>query len=466
MPSKKTKIREDGIPDIAFERGLPASVDAERSILGAILLDNAAYYEADVITYNDFVLDSHQRIFAGIARLMEEGHAVDMVTLAEDLYMRKEVEAVGGVAYIASLTEGLPRRLSIEEYVRIVRDKSQLRRLINVCSLAITQAADQSITADELLTETDLGLLEISADTPTEAEPIAKACADEVALIEEIQASRNPVRAIPTGVETLDDGLGGGWAEGELAVVAGRAGQGKSSLAIQAIVECGRRGIPAHFFQLEMTRTHVLRRMWSCMTGIPLERLMKKIAWLREDEKTLLAQAQQETARFPLMLDVNAYLTKQQILSRARISQRRYGTRFFVIDYMQKIRFELNAEFRSIEVGDTAKLLAAFAKNERVTILALSSLTDKGGRAVDSEPNLSDLRLSGDIQFEASTVVLIHRERADGQRLKREGQLLIPKQRNGGTGSISIVYDDCSTFQPHAADIERKRKAQQQELYA
>ncbi len=331
MPSKKTKICKDGLPDVVFERGLPASVDAERTILGAILLDNEAYFEADLITYNDFSLGSHQRIFARIAELMEEGHAVDIVTLSENLRMRKEVAAIGGIAYLASLIEGLPRRLSIAEYVRIVRDKSQLRRTINVCANAITQAADQSVVAEDLLTETDLRLLEISADSMSEAEPIAKACTDEAALIEEIRASRNPVRAIPTGVETLDDGLGGGWAEGELAVIAGRAGMGKSSLAIQAIVECGRAGVPSHFFQLEMTRSQVLRRMWSCMTGIPLERLMKKIAWLREDEKTLLRIAQQETARFPLMLDVNAYLTKQQILSRARISQRRHGTRFFVM---------------------------------------------------------------------------------------------------------------------------------------
>ncbi|MGH9588522.1 MAG: replicative DNA helicase, partial [Acidobacteriaceae bacterium] len=149
--------------DISFERGLPASVDAERSILGAILLDNYAFNEAaEKLRAEDFALDSHQRIFARMAELIDAGHAVDIVTLSEELARRKEVEAVGGVAYIASLTEGLPRRLSIEEYVRIVKDKSLLRQLIRICSDSITRASDQSEEALEVLNAAESSLLEVS----------------------------------------------------------------------------------------------------------------------------------------------------------------------------------------------------------------------------------------------------------------------------------------------------------------
>src|SRR6202008_1772199 len=145
-------------PDIAFERGLPASIDAERSILGAILLENHSYNEAaERIGAEDFALDSHRRIFSRMAELIDAGRAVDIVTLAEELAKRKEVEAVGGVAYLASLTEGLPRRLSIEEYVRIVKDKSLLRQLINICSTAITRAADQGEEAFDVLNAAESG---------------------------------------------------------------------------------------------------------------------------------------------------------------------------------------------------------------------------------------------------------------------------------------------------------------------
>src|SRR5579862_3587516 len=148
---------------VEFEKGLPASIDAERSILGAILLDNHAYNEAaEKIRADDFSLDSHRRIFSRMAELIDAERTVDIVTLAEELARHKEVEAVGGVAYLASLTEGLPRRPSIEEYVRIVKDKSLLRQLINICSTAITRAADQSEDALEILNAAETDLLEVT----------------------------------------------------------------------------------------------------------------------------------------------------------------------------------------------------------------------------------------------------------------------------------------------------------------
>ena len=155
--------------DTVFERGLPASVDAERSILGAIMLDNACFYQCADLAGRSFALDSHQRIFARIGEMMDANRAVDIVTLAEELAKRKETESIGGVAYLASLTEGLPRRLSIEEYVEIVRDKWQLRSMIGVCSTAITRAADQSENAADLVAEIDRQLLEIAHTSGTEA---------------------------------------------------------------------------------------------------------------------------------------------------------------------------------------------------------------------------------------------------------------------------------------------------------
>ncbi|MGA7886632.1 MAG: DnaB-like helicase N-terminal domain-containing protein, partial [Acidobacteriaceae bacterium] len=150
-------------PDIEFERGLPASPDAERTILGAVLLDNTAWSEASsVIRAEDFALTAHQRVFARMGELIDRGRVVDTVTLSEELARRKEIESVGGVAWLVSLTEGLPRRLSIEEYVRIVKDKSLLRQLINVCSTAISRAADQSEEALDVLNAAETSLLEVS----------------------------------------------------------------------------------------------------------------------------------------------------------------------------------------------------------------------------------------------------------------------------------------------------------------
>src|SRR5579859_5053402 len=145
------------------DQGLPANIDAEKTILGAILLDNAAHSEAsEKIDADDFSLDSHRRIFLRMTDLMNSQRPVDIVTLAEELAKNKEVESVGGVAYLASLTEGLPRRPVIEEYIRIVKDKSLLRRLMMICSTAIARAADQSEPALEVLGAAEAGLLEVS----------------------------------------------------------------------------------------------------------------------------------------------------------------------------------------------------------------------------------------------------------------------------------------------------------------
>ena len=151
------------IPDLTLDSGLPANVDAEKTILGAILLDNAAHSEAaEKLESDDFSLDSHRRIFLRMSELMDAQHAVDIVTLANELTRYKEVDAVGGVAYLASLTEGLPRRPVIEEYIRIVKDKSLLRKLMAICSMAIARAADQGESALDVLGAAESQLMEVT----------------------------------------------------------------------------------------------------------------------------------------------------------------------------------------------------------------------------------------------------------------------------------------------------------------
>src|ERR1700739_2493106 len=173
------------IPDFRLDAGLPANIDAEKTILGAILLDNAAHAEAsERLTADDFSLDSHQRIFQRMTDLREEQRAIDIVTLAEELARYKEIEAVGGVAYLASLTEGLPRRPVIEEYIRIVKDKSLLRRLMSICSAAIPRAAHESTTALEVLGDAEAKLLEVSEKGITRGlQPLDQIVADSFGSI-------------------------------------------------------------------------------------------------------------------------------------------------------------------------------------------------------------------------------------------------------------------------------------------
>ncbi|MCU1313055.1 MAG: Replicative helicase, partial [Acidobacteriaceae bacterium] len=243
-------------PDIALERGMPASPDAERSILGAILLENAHYHEAaeKKLTADDFSLDSHRRIFGRMDELIGAGRHVDLVTLVEELARRKEVESVGGVAYIASLTEGLPRRISIEEYVRIVKDKSLLRQLIHVCNTAMTQAVDQSEDALEVLNAAESALLEVSERGLTrDFSNIPSIVKQHFGTIDNIWKLKREVTGLATHFKDFDR-MTSGLQPAELIIIAARPSMGKTAWAIniaqRAALEDGK---VVGIFSLEMS---------------------------------------------------------------------------------------------------------------------------------------------------------------------------------------------------------------------
>src|ERR1700678_3786194 len=189
-----------------FDQGLPASIDAEKTILGAILLDNAAHSEAaEKLEADDFSLDSHKRIYIRMSELMDEQRAVDIVTLSHQLAKFKEVESVGGVAYLASLTEGLPRRPVIEDYIRIVKDKSMLRRLMGICSTAIAKAADQSQDAIGVLDETESQLLEVSDSGLNQGlQPIEIVVRDSFGSIDNLYKHAREITGLATHLVDLD----------------------------------------------------------------------------------------------------------------------------------------------------------------------------------------------------------------------------------------------------------------------
>src|ERR1700723_386416 len=251
------------IPDLTLDTGLPANVEAEKTILGAILLDNAAHSEAaEKLEPEDFSLDSHRRIFMRMSELMNAQRAVDIVTLAHELARFKEVEAVGGVAYLASLTEGLPRRPSIEEYVRIVKDKSLARQLISICNTAITRAADQSEEALVVLDAAESGLLEVSERGITRGfAGIPEIVRDSFGTIDNLYAQQKEVTGLATHYTQFDKMTSGRQAS-DLLIIAPRPSMGKTAWAINIAENAAvRDGKVVAIFSLEMSKDSLLPRM-------------------------------------------------------------------------------------------------------------------------------------------------------------------------------------------------------------
>jgi replicative DNA helicase len=451
-------------PDIAFERGLPASIDAERSILGAILLDNHAYNEAaEKLVAGDFALDSHQRIFARIGELMDASRAVDIVTLAEELAKRKEVESIGGVAYLASLTEGLPRRLSIEEYVRIVKDKSLLRQLINICSMSITRAADQSEEALEILNAAETDLLEVTEKGITRGfTGIPEIVRGSFGTIDNLYKEGREVTGLATHFDEYDR-MTSGLQKSELTIIAARPSMGKTALAINIAQNAAVRAAKTvAVFSLEMSKESLLRRMLASEALVDSQKIQK--GFLGRDDHAKLSSALERLVESHIFIDDTPGISLSEMRAKARrLRQTMGGLDLIVIDYLQLMSASIPGpgqrryENRTQEVSAISRGLKALAKEMNLPVIALSQLSraseQRGG---DKKPMLSDLRESGSIEQDADVVAFIHRESyynrdENGQPdpdTANKAEIIIAKQRNGPTGSVHLAYmSKCTRFE-------------------
>ena len=451
-------------PNIEFERGLPASLDAERSILGAILLDNHSYNEAaERLTRDDFALEAHRRIFTRMAELVDRGNAVDLVTLSEELARHKEVESIGGVAYLASLTENLPRRLSIEEYVRIVKDKSLLRQLIQVCSSAIAQAADQSDEALEVLNAAESALLEVTEHGIQRGfAGIPEIVRDSFGTIDNLYKEGREVTGLATHFDEFDR-MTSGLQKSELTIIAARPSMGKTAWAINIAQNAAVRGnAVVAVFSLEMSKESLLRRMLASEALVDSQKIQKGFL-LRDDQEKLTA-ALERLVESRIFIDDTPGISLTEMRAKSRRLRQMHGhLDLIVIDYLQLMTASSagpgNKRFenRTQEVSHVSRGLKALAKELAVPVIALSQLSraseQRGG---DKKPMLSDLRESGSIEQDADVVAFIHRDSyynkdENGQpdpESEGKAEIIIAKQRNGPTGSVHLAYlSKCTRFE-------------------
>ena len=458
-----------GAPDLSLEAGLPANIDAEKTILGAVLLDNAAHAEAaERLEPDDFSLDSHRRIYLRMSELRDSGRAIDIVTLAEELGRYKEVEAVGGVAYLASLTEGLPRRPVIEEYIRIVKDKSLLRRLMGICSQAIARAADQSETALEVLGDAEARLLEVSEKGIVRGlEPLDMIVANSFGSIDNLYKHSREVTGLATNFYDLDRDTSG-LQKGELIIIAARPSMGKTAFAINiaqnsAVYDKATVAV----FSLEMSKESLLRRMLSSQARVDQRKL--QTGFLGREDQDRLQHALEQLVESSLYIDDTAGISLAEMRAKARrLKQTKGGLDLVVVDYLQLMSATLPSaggkryENRTQEVSAISRGLKALAKELDVPVIALSQLSRSSERRGDDKrPLLSDLRESGSIEQDADVVMFIHREAyynrdeemAEADKAKSE--IIIAKQRNGPTGTVYLNFiSKFTTFDNPAVGVE------------
>ena len=458
------------LPDISLDQGMPANVDAERSILGVILLDNHAYNEAAAILKpDDFSLDSHRRIFQRLGELVDSARNADIVTLANELAKHKEIDAVGGVAYLAGLTEGLPRKLIIEEYIHIVKDRSLLRQLMTVFGTGLARASEQSDSALDVMNEIETRLMEISEKgSITSFATIADVVKGSFGTIEHLYQQSREV----TGVETFYtdfDKKTSGLQDSELIIIAARPSMGKTAWAINIAQNTAiRGGKTVAIFSLEMSKESLLRRMLSSQAMVDQQKIQKGFLLKEDREKLNIALEQLVESR--MYIDDTAGISLAEMRAKSRRLKQTQGLDLIVVDYLQLMSAgpmggsKKGYENRTQEVSAISRGLKALAKELKVPVIALSQLSRASERrGDDKKPMLSDLRESGSIEQDADVVTFIHRESyyrkdengEEDPEYKGKAEIIIAKQRNGPTGSVHLAWlSECTRFEnmAHAPD--------------
>jgi replicative DNA helicase len=439
----------------ALDRGLPSNVDAERVILGAILLDNQALSEAEEkLIPEDFSLDSHRRIYQRMTELGNNGHAVDLVTLTNELARYKEIESVGGVAYIASLTEGLPRKPIIDEYIRIVKDKSLLRQLMLICSEAIARAADQSETALDVLNAAESQLLIVGEKSINKGlASLEDIVAGSFGTIDNLYSHAREVTGLATHFTELDK-MTSGLQKSELIILAARPSMGKTALAINIAQNAAIKGkAVVAVFSLEMSKEALLRRMLASQAWVDQRKL--QTGFLGREDQTKLRLALEELVESKVFIDDTPGISLAEMRAKTRRLRQANGGKLdlVVVDYLQLMSATLPTqggkryENRTQEVSAISRGLKALAKEMDVPVIALSQLSrNSERRGEDKKPFLSDLRESGSIEQDADVVAFIHREsyynrdKEENPEDKNKAEIIIAKQRNGPTGTVELAF--------------------------
>ena len=324
------------IPDLTLEQGMPANIDAEKTILGAILLDNAAHSEAaEKLESEDFSLDSHRRIFLRMSQLMDTQRAVDIVTLANELSRFKEVESVGGVAYLASLTEGLPRRPVIEEYIRIVKEKSLARKLMAICSLAIARAAEGSDPIIDVLGGAESELLKATESSLAYGfQSLGQIVQNSFGSIDNLYKQSREVTGLATDFTDFDR-MTSGLQKDELIIIAARPSMGKTALAINIAQNAAvNHGAIVAVFSLEMSKESLLRRMLASQAWVDQRKL--QTGFLGREDHAKLQNALGQLVESRMFIDDTAGISLTEMRAKARrLRQTHGGLDLVVVDYLQ-----------------------------------------------------------------------------------------------------------------------------------
>jgi len=430
--------------DYSLHKVPPQNLGAEQSVLGGILLDNNALHAVmELLDANDFYSDAHRKIYSAILSLAERSEPSDLITLSNLLRDRKQIESLGGEAYLASLVDSVPSAANISYYSKIVKEKAILRKLISAATEILNRSYESDADIETVLDESEHTIFQISEKRVRPAFFSMKdIIRDSFKVIEDLYDKKLLITGIPTGFTKIDE-LTSGLQNAELIVVAGRPSMGKTALAINiAINAATEHNVPVAIFSLEMSKEQLAFRMMSSEARVDSQRMRKGL--LGELDWPKLTTAAGKLSDASMYIDDTPAISVLEMKAKARRLKAEKGLGLVVLDYLQLMRGRDTSVSREQEISEISRSLKALAKELNIPVIALSQLNRQVESRADRRPQLADLRESGAIEQDADVIIFIYRDevynKSEDNPDRGKAEVIIGKQRNGPTGIVSLAF--------------------------
>src|SRR5713101_2747410 len=447
--------------DTVLDRPLPQNPDAERAVLGSILINNNAFYRViGLIDTEDFFKDAHRTVFSTMRALAEQSREIDLLTLKDELAKHAQLEQVGGAAYISSLSDGIPDIANVERYARIVKEKSMLRRLIVMGNSVMRAALEAPNEPMEVLNIAEQSLYKIAEGSIDKGfVGLDRITRGDMTAIEALQHAGKLITGIPTGYDRFDE-FTSGFQNQDLVIIAARPSMGKTSFMMniaEAIAIPDRAGQPrlpsqrlysVGVFSLEMSKEQIGLRMLSSEAGVANHLI--RGGMLSERNWRDLAEASARLSKAKIFVDDTPGIDVMELRAKARRLKMELGLDLIMVDYLQLMSVKGKVESRNQEISQISRGLKAVAKELNIPLISLSQLSRRPEqRTGDHRPQLSDLRESGSIEQDADLVAFIYRDELYNKDTEEKGiaEIIIAKQRNGPIGDFKLVFrNDITKF--------------------
>lgn len=428
----------------SIDRLPPQSLEAEQAVLGAIILEGESIIKAiEIISPEDFYSERHRKIYQAMLELFDKNEPIDLITLSEHLKDKGEIDEIGGVSYLSNLATVVPTSANIRYHAKLIREKALLRSLIRACTEIVTKVYEEPEDAEEMIDYAERLIFEISEKrTNTNFYPMKDVVKQTFRIIENMYEKKSVVTGISSGFTDLD-ALTSGFQPGDLIIIGGRPGMGKTAFSLNIAQHVGVEiGEPVAFFSLEMSKEQVAMRLLSSMAMVNSSALRK--GFISKKDWQRITDAAVKLSEAPIYIDDSSQMSVLEIRAKARrlkMEKGRLG--LIIIDYLQLMRSRNNYEVREQEIAEISRSLKAMAKELKVPVIALSQLNRSVEKNSDKRPTLANLRESGAIEQDADVIIFLYRDEVYNKKNpanKGKAEVIVAKQRNGPTDVIYLTF--------------------------